>query len=431
VDPQRPVAMAHPSRIHAGAEVKGASSVLLRFEAAADDPRDGSVWYTVLVGPEGGVQVAKAVAEGLQVDGLPAGKTYTFSLVADSLAGSSRPSEPLEVALGCQGPSDACGHGICGYDGEKKAKRCFCYTGFAGEGCQDPAAALLEPNSASGAVRGGGGSKDASGRVLYSVHESCTPEDVNNCVLRFSVQTKMSRPVQLQGQQSGPDERFSLETLLQKDLAFLLATDKEDIKLKGLRPMGNTSLSALGMKAEAFAFTFDVGRAGDPSRVVSAFRSLWEDHTSDLHYGLVTSSFDTRKDATVTLMGQAAALADDEAGLAGVYPGHASLALSLMVLAAFGFCTVAVVRMSKSFMRGAGGSVRRVRVRRDSDDASRTGDDEGVEVMEVMRTATVSSSSGRHALRTPGGAGALEPRRPAGSLSSTEAEDAEARERLV
>jgi len=52
---------------------------------------------------------------------------------------------PLECGFG--GHQLCSNHGVCGYDSDLKAARCFCNDGFSGDGCQDSGPKQEESNN--------------------------------------------------------------------------------------------------------------------------------------------------------------------------------------------------------------------------------------------------------------------------------------------
>lgn len=451
------------------------TTVSLTFEPAphAATPAIASagdaLWYTVLANPGGQIMVPSTVEENthtLLLHNLKQGVTHTFRVIANSNAGASAPSvEELSVVLGCGSPSDTCAHGVCGYDEQSKAKRCFCYRGYTGASCSeegddqhcaDAGQKGVATKGVNGASGGGGGS---GGRVLYSVSKDCEPPSTTPCVLRFTVPFKMASgmppPASPAGSSpapqapsevpsaefaylDGPEEIRAFEKLLRRDLAHVLGAKREDIVLRSLHPNTTGPLSAdatptpaVTEAVDTFLCTFDVlspVRGVDPAAKVETFRSLWEGPSSweVLRYGVVSSNFDNTGNVAIGLVSMDTPLAvgEDVRDL----PLRKSLVVTVVTILSFLVCLAILARVSRTFYRGGSAgsppSFRKARQNRRVDTSEPVGSD--VEVMEI-RTATPSG----HLTNPSGVAGAARGMVAGLRIGSREGTDDGARERLV
>ncbi len=369
-------------------EVHGATE---EGKAAVPVQQGKDLWYTVLVNPGGSLLLptqgeGKDAAGKLELKDLKEGVEYSFQAVANTPSGASKPSEPMTLVLGCgeAGADDkataaaaTCHHGLCGFDAEGGAKRCFCYQGWAGAAC-DVAGAAGAADTPVAAADPEAPAPLGSGRVTFVVDQSCAGADVpSECALRFTVPLRLiyedqgtETPPQFGSLLDGPDETKAFEGMLRRDLSNALGIQKEQVQLRSLHPLNSSYASSdaggalvvvddddatADTKVGPMALTFDLLSAADPPTTVQLFTTLWSAPKSPLRFGLVTSNFDVSRNAEVLLLARDTPLADLPAG--GVLadkPAQRSLLVSFSTFALIGLVLLVLIRLSKRKL-GAGG----------------------------------------------------------------------------
>jgi len=325
------------------------------------------LWYTVLVNPGGSILVPRQSDAGeedadvaqpgpLLLTDLKEGVDYTFQVLANNVVGASKPSEPARLVLGCGGPSGAggpnvttCEHGLCGLDAVMDEKRCFCYAGWGGSGCQVAGPVVSDSTAAKGGnKKQDSGAKEGvgNGRVTFVVDQSCTDAQVSEeCALRFTVPLHLNAHASSEDKEGGgkssewsvldgPEETNAFEGMLRRDLAQILDVRKEQVELRALHPLKATAHQLPGASGGSrlledtatatppaetpseekggpapgvegpMALTFDVLHPLDPSGTVKRFTSVWAMPQGPLSFGLVTSNFDVNRNAEVLLLAQ-------------------------------------------------------------------------------------------------------------------------------
>jgi hypothetical protein len=385
--------------------------------AGGADSKD--LWYTVLVNPGGSLLTpTQDHAEGgaLKLSGLKEGVEYSFQAVANTAAGASKPSEPAaKLTLGCTGAGDVCHHGLCGFDADAAAKRCFCYQGWDGAACEVATATATKVgdgdgsgNKAGGGDANGTGAALPTGRVTFVVDQSCAGDDTQECALRFTVPLRLlhdasaaaasaaatgpatlSAAVEGGGEGdgggwtalAGPEEAKALEGMLRRDLVHAMGVHKEQVALRSLHPLRNATASSSSSSSEGekevddatvaadataaaepvvvvapMALTFDVLYSPDPAATVQAFTALWAQPAGPLRLGLVTSNFDVAQDAEVLLVARDTPLANlPEGAIVNDRPLRRSLAVSLGAFLLIGAVLLVVARYSRRKLGVPGG----------------------------------------------------------------------------
>lgn len=350
-------------------------TALVQFTPSADDTKDGSVYYTVLKDPGGGTVVAVEGDKGLLVTDLRAGVQYTFRLVANNEAGSSKPSPAVTYSLPCQG--GLCGQGLCGYDEALEASRCFCFQGFQGIQCDEPVpqeAATTVVNkpiapAQAPVVEGVASSQEQpSGRVRFTEDESCRGRvgavqegGSKKCVLRFTVQMRSWSPP------STYEEVGAVETMLARDMTSLLPTiRREYVHIRSLSLANMTVVPVAAADGPAdLTMVFEMSSVSDVPGTVQIFKKAWEGKVNDdnggskstLGYGFVTSNFNQMEDVVIRLA-EAVPIPAMKAGtgLLRDIKIQESMALSFILIALIMVCVALAARWSRKLFTRSGPS---------------------------------------------------------------------------